>query len=497
MLTLMVLIMNLPSEFQRLWLEFEKAVQGQQKELIARYAKALEEARNLLRRQFDRYERDGKLSDKSFPHSAKRKMLSAMDKLFSKLYEKNQKQTKEFLMNVGLKAEKNTFNIVFQAANSSKKAVPFQIKLLGDDGKTLNAIQKPLNIDSIVNEKMKGFNWAERLGKHRNDVIHSVNKTLSDGLAKGKTYKELSDSLKSELEGDVVKPMTIIRTEGSRVYANTQQKTLDKFDKAGLAMVKTWRTVKDERVRGMKAIDKVSHIKMEGQTVGYKEDFTLPEGRKAKAPHLTGYAEHDINCRCYQTVDLAEEKGLSSGQEESAAAGADGTITRVEEIDYQDKEKVEQLFSTFAKESKDWNIERAIVVTENNKAYFIDGISAEVNITTVGEENLRNAMVIHNHPKGDETGDCFSKQDVQALYRYQIKEMQLTCDLGRFKMEYIGEPLSAMEVHEMYEEATFAYLDKAKADEIPKDLGNYRQYSIMKELAENSNIVFEEVKNEL
>ena len=39
--------MNLPNEFKRLAMEFEKAVQGQQKELIVRYRKALEEARNL------------------------------------------------------------------------------------------------------------------------------------------------------------------------------------------------------------------------------------------------------------------------------------------------------------------------------------------------------------------------------------------------------------------------------------------------------------------
>ena len=486
--------MNLPNEFKRLAMEFEKEVQGQQKELIARYRKALEEARTLLRKQFDRYEKDGKLSDKSFPHSAKRKMQSAMDKLLSKLYENNKQQTEDFLMQVGMKAEKNTFHIVFQAANSNKKAVPFQIKLLGDDGKTLNAIQKPLNINEIVNEKMKGFHWAERLGKHRNDIIHSVNKTLSDGLAKGKTYKELSDSLKNELGTDVGKPMTIIRTEGARVYANTQQKTLDKFDKAGLAMVKTWRTVKDERVRGMKAIDKVSHIKMEGQTVGYKEDFTLPEGRKAKAPHLTGYAEHDINCRCFQAIDLEEErKGLSSGKYEADNSGQDGIITKIEDIDYNDREQIDKLFSDFAKESKDWDIEKAIVIAENNKAYYIDGISANVNITTIGVDNLKNAIVIHNHPPGSGVGDCFSEQDIQGLYQYQLKEMQLTCDLGRFKMSY-KDQLSGSEVLEAYQEATFAYGDKARNKEIPEKLSDYRQYHIMNELKESIGITFEEVK---
>lgn len=490
----MVFIMNLPSEFQRLWLEFEKAVQGQQKELIVRYAKALEEARNLLRRQFDRYEKDGKLSDRFFPHSAKKKMLSAMDKLLSKLYEKNQKQTKEFLMNVGLKAEKNTFNIVFQAANSNKKAVPFQIKLLADDGKTLNAIQKPLNINEIVNEKIKGFHWAERLGKHRNDVIHSVNKTLSNGLVKGKTYKELSDSLKSELEGDVVKPMTIIRTEGSRVYANTQKQTLDKFDKAGLNMVKTWRTVKDERVRGMKAIDKVSHVKMEGQTVRYKDDFILPEGRRAKAPHLTGYAEHDINCRCFETIDLAENhKGLSSGTTGSSN-NEKGIVTKVEDMDYNDREKIDQLFADFEKQCKDWDIERAIVITKSNKAYYIDGISWTVDITAAGEEELIDSIIIHNHPHVGGVGDCFSDWDVQKLYEYKIKEVQVVCDLGHYKMLHSGEDLDASTVYQLYQDATERYQEKGGNRLIPEELQNYRQYLIMKELKEISNIGFEEVK---
>lgn len=286
----MVILMNLEQEYKKLNDKIEKIIAENQKKVVKEYKNSLEELRTEIRMMYDRYElQEDKLTlEEVAKYDRLQKLDKKVEETYKALYEHNRKITKETLSNV--------FNTSADGSISPIEAVT---------GKKLHDITKTLDIEKTVNEKMAGLHWAERLGHHRNDVIYATQKTLKEGLAQGSTYRELSDRLKTELEGNVIQPMRIIRTESGRVYAKAQQESLDKVSKQ-VDMVKTWHTAKDERVRGRKAGDKTNHVDMEGQTVLYEEDFVFSDGTRTKTPRMSGVAWHDIHCRCWMSVDLAE-----------------------------------------------------------------------------------------------------------------------------------------------------------------------------------------------
>lgn len=292
----MVILMNLEQEYKKLNDKIEKIIAENQKKVVKEYKNSLEELRTEIRMMYDRYElQEDKLTlEEVAKYDRLQKLDKKVEETYKVLYEHNRKITKETLSNV--------FNTSADGSISPIEAVT---------GKKLHDITKTLDIEKTVNEKMAGLHWAERLGHHRNDVIYATQKTLKEGLAQGSTYRELSDRLKTELEGNVIQPMRIIRTESGRVYVKAQQESLDKVSKQ-VDMVKTWHTAKDERVRGKKPRDKTNHVDMEGQTVLYEEDFVFSDGTRTKAPRMSGVAGHDIHCRCWMSVDLMKNKNIEN-----------------------------------------------------------------------------------------------------------------------------------------------------------------------------------------
>jgi len=328
--------MSLEQDYKKLNDKIEKIIAENQKKIVKEYKKSLEELRTEIRQMYDRYDlQEDKLT---LEEVAKYDRLQKLDKkvedTYKALYEHNRKITKSTLENV--------FKTSADGSISPIEAVT---------GKKLHGITKTLEIEKTVNERMAGLHWAERLGHHRNDVIYATQKTLKEGLAQGSTYRELSDRLKTELEGNVIQPMRIIRTESGRVYAKAQQESLDKVSKQ-VDMVKTWHTAKDERVRGRKAGDKTNHVDMEGQTVLYEEDFVFPDGTQTEAPRMSGVAGHDIHCRCWMSVDLAETVVKDSKDVKTAKAVA------------KDSKDVKTA-KAVAKESKD--VRTAKVVAKDSK----------------------------------------------------------------------------------------------------------------------------------
>ena len=144
---------------------------------------------------------------------------------------------------------------------------------------------------------MAGLKWTERMGKHREDVIWSIQKEIKQGLTQGDTYGTMAKRLKKELEVSTSKCNAIVRTESHRVHAQAKVDTLDSIVKHGVKMTKTWLSSIDERVRSQ-------HASMHGVTIPYEEDFILPDGSRGKAPGLIGEPQHDINCRCIITINV-------------------------------------------------------------------------------------------------------------------------------------------------------------------------------------------------
>lgn len=267
----------------------QKILKMSEKDIQKNYKNTLEDLRTTIRKQYDKYEKSGKLDIKEMSkYDRIKKFDEEVKDRLSNLYKDNNSLINATLTNIC----ETTRDVVIDTAEKKTK-------------KSLMAIKKNLDVEKTVNEEMAGLKWADRTAHHRGEVIYQVQKTLKEGLSQGSTYKEMSDRLTETLNKDVVQPMRIIRTEGARVHASTQMQAFDKMAEKGLKMTKKWVTAKDERVRDM-------HRQMDGVVVPYEEDFTLPDGTKTKMPHLSGVAKHDIHCRCIVTIDFKENSSKNT-----------------------------------------------------------------------------------------------------------------------------------------------------------------------------------------
>lgn len=284
--------MDLKEKYRHLNDKVEKLIKDGENDVKKAFKNTLEELRTEIRKMYDKYPLEkGKLTlQEVSKYQRGLKLDKNVEDSCKKLYQKNEGVIKKTLMTVFYKTAEGTLDPI-----EEKRKKEFK-----------NA-RKSFDVEKTVNSKMKGLHWAERLNHHRNDVIYAVQKTLKEGLAEGSTYRELSDRLKKELQGNVVQPMRIIRTESGRVYASAQLETLDRIS-SQVKLKKTWHTAKDERVRSYLKGDKTDHLSMEGQTVLYEEDFVFPDGVRTKAPRLSGVAGHDILCRCFMSIDFADRQ---------------------------------------------------------------------------------------------------------------------------------------------------------------------------------------------
>lgn len=163
--------------------------------------------------------------------------------------------------------------------------------------RALKAMYTHRDVTKTVNERMAGLKWAERTKYHRNSTILEVEKTVKDGLGSGKTYTEMAKDLTNRLDGEVLKPIRIVRTEGHRVESNAKIEAYEDLEKQGIQMLKKWVSAKDERTRN-------AHSELDGTTIPINEDFYSSLGGSGKAPGMLGTAEDDINCRCVLTMEF-------------------------------------------------------------------------------------------------------------------------------------------------------------------------------------------------
>lgn len=247
------------------------------------HKKVLDDLRVSMARLYEEYEIDGKLT---LIEMSKYDRLQKLDKqvydTITNLYKSNSKVIRGTLA-----------GIVRETYISSIDIVEGTVK------KKLKGIVRDIDVTKTVNTEMAGLRWTERLGKHRVDAIYDLQKEIKLGLTQGDTYGTMAKRLKDTLETDINKANTIVRTESHRCHATAKKDSLDSIAKHGVKMTKTYLSSKDEKVRS-------EHEQMDGVTIPYEEYFQFPDGIKTMSPGLSGYAKHDINCRCIITIDFLE-----------------------------------------------------------------------------------------------------------------------------------------------------------------------------------------------
>lgn len=183
----------------------------------------------------------------------------------------------------------------------------------------------PEQIKAVVQAPVSGLTLNDTLEKSRKDIIYKIKQTVGTGLMNGDRYTTMAKKIAEVVDGDYKKAVRIARTETHRVREEGNHDAAVHVDsvmqngKSGLRMVKTWKTMKDERVRpnsrrktkkGWKTYRSTSganHMQMEGQVRLADEKFDLGRGITADAPGKSGDPGNDINCRCYASYRMMTE----------------------------------------------------------------------------------------------------------------------------------------------------------------------------------------------
>lgn len=99
-------------------------------------------------------------------------------------------------------------------------------------------------------------------------------------------------------DGFVTKVAVLLETDGHRVRSEGTLAAGNELTSVGLRVVKTWKTMLDQKVRD-------PHVELEGVTIPYDEMFEI-DGYKALAPGLFHEPSLDVNCRCELELSVIE-----------------------------------------------------------------------------------------------------------------------------------------------------------------------------------------------
>lgn len=195
---------------------------------------------------------------------------------------------------------KLSYDSMVQAVQMSQTKKELRECLEGLQGVSVDTIK------AAVENPIAGLTLNDTLERNRKNIIWNIKREIGTGLTMGDRYETMAKRIAKSLDGDYKKAITIVRTETGRAREKGHLDSAKEINDAlkegstSMRMVKTWKTMKDGRVRD-------THGSMEGITVAMDEEFILPSGVKTMAPKQSGVASEDINCRCFVKYELMDD----------------------------------------------------------------------------------------------------------------------------------------------------------------------------------------------
>ncbi|MDO4330647.1 MAG: phage minor head protein [Lachnospiraceae bacterium] len=287
----------------------EHRVKGAEKEIKAAYEELLQELRHYLADTYSQYAEDDQLTYGILQkHGYYARFLEEVEKKINDI----SPAVKRLIRSTVEQTYAATYNGLVEAVKKSAGALPgFE----GLKGCTPDVMRK------AVENPISKLTLDDRLEKHRKEIVYDIKQNISVGLMNGDRYSTMANRIKQSVNGDYKKAIRITRTETHRVRQAGEWDSAVETDKqlqagsSGMRMTKTWRTMKDERVRPAKRYKtkkgwkngkpgKYDHKSMDGVMLLVDEEFKLPSGATTQYPGGSGVAGEDINCRCYLSYQL-------------------------------------------------------------------------------------------------------------------------------------------------------------------------------------------------
>lgn len=263
----------------------DKEIASAERELRKLYRTSLEEVYSELNRLFMKYEEEGLLTySEMVRYNRLEKLLLDLNREFENL-----RTAKEALV-IGL------FLLAFQRSYKWNSWAIAREKLVAVKPK--KTIEKTAK--QILEKPFTGLTIIQRLKRNHSHLLYDVREVVTRLLIKGASYKEMGSGLKGVIEKDLNRTAAITRTETHRARMEAAYIRAEEIHDAGIQQTKEWISMRDERVRNTK---QASHVKMDGKKVPMDDYFDLGGGKHTLAPLMSGYPEHDINCRCTIAFD--------------------------------------------------------------------------------------------------------------------------------------------------------------------------------------------------
>jgi len=373
-----------------------------------------------------------------------------------------------------------------------------------DENKLNEIIHKPWTKD--------GKEFSSRIWGYRTELVNVLHNQLSRGILAAKTPEQLSNEIAKTFKSSKYNAKRLVLTE-SAYFSSLSQR--DGYTEIGVKKYQILGTLDIKTCEGCGELDgkiedfnnyKIGvtappfHPNCRCTTIPYINDLDdINEQRIAKDEKgNTIYIPADMKFGDWKKKFVVNKVPASSFIKVEYNKN-DSYIEEIEDINYNNNKLIKARLNTFVEKFKNADTEHALVIAPSGKAYTITGSSSNVGIQLAGEDELINSVIIHNHPLqgfNEENkpifGDCFSKEDLEALLRYKPEEIQVVSGLGRFRMKYKGNEIKINELEDFYDKQRKKAMDLVWSGlSDAKDM-TYEQLEIMKVISNSvKGFIFE------
>lgn len=209
-----------------------------------------------------------------------------------------------------------------EVKKSSNSAAVIGFSALQYEIEQKNKVSIPLDGDAMkgvhhtytARKLTDGKNYADRIARNHNRLITKLSTRIGRGVTEGEGWIQLDEAVERTITSEMKRTQLIQRVESERVKEEAEEDSAKELKRVGVVTTKTWISQGDDRVRH-------THDDLDGTTIEASEYFKTVNGR-AKAPHMFGVAEEDINCRCYLLHDTKEIDADAIDQKMSGSSGS-------------------------------------------------------------------------------------------------------------------------------------------------------------------------------
>ena len=276
--------------YKKAQVELAKILEGEERSIIKLYGTALYEIRSILKKLYDKYAVEGKLTNAQM--SKYNRLKSVQD------------QVEEILKKQLKKVDSLTKALTKEQYQEAFYRHAYAIDQAG--GMALNWGLVPEEaVEATMQSSFSKLSSSKALEASRQGTVDRIRQEIGLSIIRGDSYETLGQRIDSVLgvtvsgnkasysgKGASYRSMLVARTEGQRVLVEGHEAATAKARELGCDIETIWDATLDGRTRP-------AHAALDGRA---KDDpdkgWQVPEIGWVSAPLHSGVASFDINCRC-------------------------------------------------------------------------------------------------------------------------------------------------------------------------------------------------------